>query len=173
MRIRHITTGLYLGVKEDSNDLCLLGKEEANLAATCFYLREVKDDNKVILEDKDLEVIGVPNVRYDDVTVIAQHMETGYWLSYKASTVRKKGVGMVEEKRLLLHEEGRMDDGVEFARFALCLHLMRLSRNLIALKVLPHALHVNLLGVRTRKRELRGLSASVPLSSTHSLLALR
>ena len=117
MRIRHITTGLYLGVKEDSNDLCLLGKDEANLAATCFYLREVKDDNKVILEDKDLEVIGVPNVRYDDVTVIAQHMETGYWLSYKASTVRKKGVGMVEEKRLLLHEEGRMDDGVEFARY--------------------------------------------------------
>ena len=96
MRIRHITTGLYLGVKEDSNDLCLLGKEEANLAATCFYLREVKDDNKVILEDKDLEVIGVPNVRYDDVTVIAQHMETGYWLSYKVSTVRKKGVGMVD-----------------------------------------------------------------------------
>ena len=26
MRIRHITTGLYLGVKEDSNDLCLLSK---------------------------------------------------------------------------------------------------------------------------------------------------
>ena len=116
MRIRHITTGLYLGVREDSTDLCLLAKDEATLAATCFYLREVKDDNKVILEDKDLEVIGVPNVRYDDVTVIAQHMETGYWLSYKASTVRKKGVGMVEEKRLMLHEEGRMDDGVEFAR---------------------------------------------------------
>ena len=58
------------------------------LSATCFYLREVKDDNKVILEDKDLEVIGVPNVRYDDVTVIAQHMETGYWLSYKAYQVK-------------------------------------------------------------------------------------
>ena len=50
----------------------MLFREEASLSATCFYLREVKDDNKVILEDKDLEVIGVPNVRYDDVTVIAQ-----------------------------------------------------------------------------------------------------
>ena len=40
------------------------------MAATCFYLREVKDDNKVILEDKDLEVIGVPNVRYDDVMML-------------------------------------------------------------------------------------------------------
>lgn len=116
MRIRHITTGLYLGVKEDSTDLCLLAKEESNLAATSFYLREVKDDNKVILEDKDLEVIGVPNVRYDDVTVIAQHMETGFWLSYKAYQVKKKGVGLVEEKRVILHEEGRMDDGCEFAR---------------------------------------------------------
>jgi ryanodine receptor 2 len=91
-------------------------REEANLAATSFYLREVKDDNKVILEDKDLEVIGVPNVRYDDVTVIAQHMETGFWLSYKAYQVKKKGVGLVEEKRVILHEEGRMDDGCEFAR---------------------------------------------------------
>ena len=43
-------------------------------------------------------------------------METGYWLSYKAYQVKKKNVGLVEEKRLLLHEEGRMDDGVEFAR---------------------------------------------------------
>ena len=76
----------------------------------------MKDDNKVILEDKDLEVIGVPNVRYDDVTVIAQHIDTGFWLSYKAYQVRKKNVGLVEEKRLILHEEGRMDDGCEFAR---------------------------------------------------------
>ena len=61
-------------------------------------------------------MIGVPNVRYDDVTVIAQHMETGFWLSYKAYQVKKKNVGLVEEKRLMLHEEGRMDDGCEFAR---------------------------------------------------------
>ncbi|XP_023320280.1 ryanodine receptor isoform X3 [Eurytemora carolleeae] len=116
MRIRHITTGLYLGVMEDGTDVRLLSKEEANLGATSFYLRDVKDDNKVLLEDKDLEIIGVPNVRYDDVSVIAQHIETGYWLSYKAYQVKKKGVGLVEEKRVLLHEEGRMDDGCEFAR---------------------------------------------------------
>ena len=91
-------------------------REEATLAQTSFYLREIKDDNKVILEDKDLEVIGVPHVRYDDVTVIAQHIETGFWLSYKAYQVKKKGVGLVEEKRVILHEEGRMDDGCEFAR---------------------------------------------------------
>ena len=34
----------------------------------------------------------------------------------KSYQVRKKGVGMVEEKQLILHEEGRMDDAVTFAR---------------------------------------------------------
>lgn len=58
-------------------------RDEATLSATSFYLREEKDDNKVILEDKDLEVIGVPLIKYGDSTVIMQHVETGLWLSYK------------------------------------------------------------------------------------------
>ena len=38
----------------------------------------------MILEDKDLEVIGSPAVvQYDDTTVILQHIESGLWLSYK------------------------------------------------------------------------------------------
>lgn len=58
-------------------------RDEATLSATSFYLREEKDDNKVLLEDKDLEVIGVPLIKYGDSTVIMQHVETGLWLSYK------------------------------------------------------------------------------------------
>ena len=30
--------------------------------------------------------------------------------------VKKKGVGLVEEKQIILHEEGRMDDAVAFSR---------------------------------------------------------
>jgi hypothetical protein len=30
--------------------------------------------------------------------------------------VKKKGVGLVEEKQVVLHEEGRMDDGLTFSR---------------------------------------------------------
>ena len=41
----------------------------------------------MILEDKDLEVIGSPNVvLYDDTTIIVQHIETGYWMSYKVGS---------------------------------------------------------------------------------------
>ena len=36
--------------------------------------------------------------------------------SQKTYQVKKKGVGLVEEKQLILHEEGRMDDAVTFAR---------------------------------------------------------
>ena len=82
MRIRHLTTGMYLGVSEQ-NDLCLLNRDDANLTNTCFYFREGKDDNKVILEDKDLEIIGSPSVIYDDCTVIVQHIDSGLWMSYK------------------------------------------------------------------------------------------
>jgi ryanodine receptor 2 len=46
-------------------------------------LRKEKDDEKKILEDKDLEVLGSPIIKYGDSTVIVQHVETGLWLSYK------------------------------------------------------------------------------------------
>ena len=55
-----------------------------SLSLEIFNSRAEKDDNKVILEDKDLEVIGSPAVvQYDDTTVILQHIESGLWLSYK------------------------------------------------------------------------------------------
>jgi hypothetical protein len=34
----------------------------------------------------------------------------------QAYETKKKGVGKVEEKQAVLHEEGKMDDGVEFSR---------------------------------------------------------
>jgi ryanodine receptor 2 len=42
-----------------------------------------KDDQKIILEDKDLEVLGQPVIKYGDSTVIVQHVESSLWLSYK------------------------------------------------------------------------------------------
>nr|XP_049707638.1 ryanodine receptor isoform X50 [Helicoverpa armigera] len=115
MRIRHITTGRYLGVN-DQNELYLVSREEATTASCAFCLRQEKDDQKQVLEDKDLEVIGAPIIKYGDSTVIVQHSETGLWLSYKSYETKKKGVGKVEEKQAILHEEGKMDDGLDFSR---------------------------------------------------------
>ena len=58
-------------------------REEANLASSAFYLRSEKDDQKIILEDKDLEVLGTPIIKYGDSTVIVQHVDSSLWLSYK------------------------------------------------------------------------------------------
>lgn len=76
---------VYFGTKVDFHFLNVLQKSrsEANLAVSAFYLRKEKDDEKKILEDKDLEVLGSPIIKYGDSTVIVQHVETGLWLSYK------------------------------------------------------------------------------------------
>lgn len=58
-------------------------REEATTASSTFFLRQEKDDQKTILEDKDLEVIGAPIIKYGDSTVLVQHSDTGLWLTYK------------------------------------------------------------------------------------------
>ena len=55
------------------------------MSVSAFYLRYEKDDQKVILEDKDLEVLGTPIIKYGDSTVIVQHVESSLWLSYKVN----------------------------------------------------------------------------------------
>lgn len=115
MRIRHLTTGRYLAVTEN-NELCLISRNEASISCSTFCLRHEKDDIKIVLEDKDLEIIGSPIIKYGDSTVIVQHSESGLWLSYKSYETKKKGLGKVEEKQAVLHEEGKMDDGLDFSR---------------------------------------------------------
>lgn len=62
-------------------------REEATTASSTFRLRQEKVDQKIVLEDKDLEVIGAPIIKYGDSTVIVQHCETLLWLSYKVNTL--------------------------------------------------------------------------------------
>lgn len=40
------------------------------------------------MEDKDLEVIGAPIIKYGDSTVLVQHSETGLWLTYKVKSIQ-------------------------------------------------------------------------------------
>ncbi|XP_023317849.1 ryanodine receptor isoform X1 [Trichogramma pretiosum] len=115
MRIRHLTTGRYLAVKEN-NELYLVDRNEATIESSTFWFRQEKDDQKIVLEDKDLEVIGTAIIKYGDSTVIMQHATTCLWVSYKSYETKKKGVGKVEEKQAVLHEEGKMDDGLDFSR---------------------------------------------------------
>lgn len=58
-------------------------RNEATIETSTFWLRQEKDDQKIVLEDKDLEVIGMPIIKYGDSTVIMQHSTTCLWVSYK------------------------------------------------------------------------------------------
>ncbi|XP_028968698.1 ryanodine receptor [Galendromus occidentalis] len=115
LRIHHITTGQYLSFNEDK-EVCLVPPEKATLSSTAFWLRKDKDDKKVQIDEKDEEVLGFPLVKYGDTTFFIQHQETSLWLSYKTYETKKRGVGKVEEKQVIMSEEGKMDDGLEFSR---------------------------------------------------------
>uniref|UniRef100_T1JNF8 Ryanodine receptor n=1 Tax=Strigamia maritima TaxID=126957 RepID=T1JNF8_STRMM len=118
LRIRHITTGQYLSLGEN-NEIYLVHRDQATVEATTFCLKHTKDDikgQKDALDDKDIEVLGQPLIKYGDTTVFLQHCATKLWLSYKSFETKKKGVGKVEEKQAILSEEGKMDDGIEFSR---------------------------------------------------------
>ena len=116
VRITHITTGRYLGINSQDNSICLIPREEATVPLTAFCFRSDKDDKKIEIDEKEEEVIGSPLIKYGDTSFIIQHLETGYWLSYRSYETKKRGVGRVEEKQAILSEEGKMDDWLEFSR---------------------------------------------------------
>ncbi|KAG9509881.1 Ryanodine receptor, partial [Fragariocoptes setiger] len=120
LRVRHITTGQYLGI-DDNQQLCLVGKHEAQIERTAFCLRANKDDAKAnkaqdTADDKDEQVIGAPSVKYGDSSFFLQHIDTQQWLSYRAYETKKRGIGRVELKQAILSAEGKMDDCLEFSR---------------------------------------------------------
>lgn len=115
LRIQHITTGRYLALN-DQNEICLVDRTEATVAATAFCLRTNKDEKRFVIDEKEEEVLGAPLIKYGDTSFFLQHVESGYWLSYRSYETKKRGVGRVEEKQAILSEEGKMDDGLEFSR---------------------------------------------------------
>jgi ryanodine receptor 2 len=115
LRIQHITTGRYLAMN-DQHEICLVDRVDASVAASAFCLRANKDEKKLIIDEKEEEVLGAPLIKYGDTSFFLQHVESGRWLSYRSYETKKRGVGRVEEKQAILSEEGKMDDGLEFSR---------------------------------------------------------
>ncbi|TPP59596.1 Ryanodine receptor 44F [Fasciola gigantica] len=115
VRLRHVTTGRYLGVDPNEAqgtghcEVFTLAPHEASEAATIFLLRPSKDDKKRMEEHGD-EGMGEPDLRLGETLTYLQHAESGRWLSYEAYETRKRGVGRVEEKKAVLLVEGHMDD---------------------------------------------------------------
>ncbi|KAK3094056.1 hypothetical protein FSP39_023525 [Pinctada imbricata] len=113
-RIRHVTSGRYLGVTQDKH-VVTLHRNKATEKAVTFILLQSKDEKKMA-EGREDEGMGKCDIKYGDTMVFIQHYDTGLWFSYVTSEVKKKGIGKVEEKRAVVLVEGHMDDGFTFSR---------------------------------------------------------
>jgi len=108
IRLRHITSGRYLGVV--NGEICVIHRDKANADAITFILIQTKDDKKTTPEILAEETMGAATIKYGDTLAYIQHAKTSYWLSYQTYETKKRGVGKVEEKKAALSEEGHMDD---------------------------------------------------------------
>nr|VZI27969.1 unnamed protein product [Spirometra erinaceieuropaei] len=122
VRLRHVTTGRYLGIIPQGGgassghiDVFLLPANEANNDSCVFYIKQTKDDKKKV-EDREQEGMGDPDVRLGETLIYLQHASTGWWLSYDSYETKKRGVGKVEEKKAVLLAEGHMDDVFSLVR---------------------------------------------------------
>ncbi|XP_052768471.1 ryanodine receptor 2-like isoform X9 [Mya arenaria] len=114
VRIRHVTSGRYLGITHDHNVVTVhRGKADEDTAS--FYLRQTKDDKKQSEGHED-EGMGKSDLKYGDSVAFFQHCSTGLWLSYQTFETKKRGVGRVEEKKAVMLVEGHMDDGITLSR---------------------------------------------------------
>uniref|UniRef100_A0A8C2FBL3 Ryanodine receptor 3 n=1 Tax=Cyprinus carpio TaxID=7962 RepID=A0A8C2FBL3_CYPCA len=115
-RLRHLSTGHYLGQTED-NGLILLDREKSDTTATAFCFRSSKE--KIDSGPKrDIDGMGVAEIKYGDSVCFIMHVSTGLWLSYQAPDAKSSRLGPLK-RRAVLSLEGHMDDGLTLQ---LCQH---------------------------------------------------
>ncbi|XP_062823289.1 ryanodine receptor 3 isoform X1 [Anolis carolinensis] len=112
-RLRHITTGQFLALTEDLG-LVLLDREKADTKTTSFCFRASKEKLESI-HKRDIEGMGVPEIKYGDSVCFVQHVASSLWLTYKAQDAKTTRLGPVKRK-VILHQEGHMDDGLTLQR---------------------------------------------------------
>ncbi|XP_055766737.1 ryanodine receptor 2-like isoform X2 [Salvelinus fontinalis] len=112
-RLRHVTTGKYLSIMEDKG-LLLMDKEKADVKSTAFCFRPSKE--KLDLgPKKEVDGMGVPDIKYGDSVCYIQHVDTCLWLTYQAMDAKCARMGGVQRKAIM-HHEGHMDDGLTLSR---------------------------------------------------------
>uniref|UniRef100_A0A8C4VEF0 Ryanodine receptor 3 n=1 Tax=Falco tinnunculus TaxID=100819 RepID=A0A8C4VEF0_FALTI len=112
-RLRHITTGKYLALNEDEG-LAMLEREKSDTTSTAFCFRELKEKQDSSLK-RDIDGMGVPEIKYGDSICFVQHVASALWLTYKAQDAKSARLGPLKRK-VILHQEGHMDDGLTIQR---------------------------------------------------------
>ncbi|XP_030626784.1 ryanodine receptor 3 [Chanos chanos] len=108
-RLRHLSTGHYLGQAEDGG-LVLLDRDKSDTKSTSFCFRPSKE--KVESGPKrDIDGMGVAEIKYGDSLCFIMHVASGLWLSYQSPDAKSSRLGPLK-RRAVLSLEGHMDDGL-------------------------------------------------------------
>ncbi|XP_072481377.1 ryanodine receptor 3 isoform X6 [Notamacropus eugenii] len=115
-RLRHITTGHYLALTEDQG-LILQDREKSDTKSTAFCFRASKEIKEKLdsSHKRDIEGMGIPEIKYGDSICFVQHVASGLWMTYKAQDAKTSRLGPLKRK-VILHQEGHMDDGLTLQR---------------------------------------------------------
>ncbi|XP_030630748.1 ryanodine receptor 2 [Chanos chanos] len=112
-RLRHVTTGKYLSLTDDKG-LLLMDKEKADVKSTAFCFRSSKEKLDSGFK-KEVDGMGVADIKYGDSVCYIQHVDTGLWLTYQSVDAKCARMGGVQRKAIM-HHEGHMDDGLTLSR---------------------------------------------------------
>uniref|UniRef100_A0AAX7TRD1 Ryanodine receptor 3 n=1 Tax=Astatotilapia calliptera TaxID=8154 RepID=A0AAX7TRD1_ASTCA len=112
-RLRHLSTGHYLALTEDRG-LVLQDRVKSDTTATAFCFRASKEKGDTGPK-RDIDGMGVPEIKYGDSVCFIMHVATGLWLSYQAPDAKSSRLGPLK-RRACLHSEGHMDDGLILQR---------------------------------------------------------
>ncbi|CAM4882414.1 unnamed protein product [Rotaria socialis] len=116
IRLRHITSGLYLAVITDESGpkVTCISKKNASPIAVTFEMKMSKE--KQVEENQEEDNLGVPTIKYGETIVFIRHVDSDLWISYETLELTIKGIGKVEEKRIIPAIEGHMDDCFRLVR---------------------------------------------------------
>uniref|UniRef100_A0A8C8BA44 Ryanodine receptor 3 n=1 Tax=Otus sunia TaxID=257818 RepID=A0A8C8BA44_9STRI len=103
----------YLALNEDEG-LAMLDREKSDTTSTAFCFRELKEKQDSSLK-RDMDGMGVPEIKYGDSICFVQHVASALWLTYKAQDAKSARLGPLKRK-VILHQEGHMDDGLTLQR---------------------------------------------------------
>ncbi|XP_068027217.1 ryanodine receptor 1-like, partial [Melanerpes formicivorus] len=112
-RLRHVTTGRYLALTDDSG-LAVVEAAQAHTKAAAFCFRATKEKLEVVAK-RDVEGMGTPEIKYGESLCFLQHSASGLWVTYAAADTKAMRLGLLKRKAML-HQEGHMDDALSLSR---------------------------------------------------------
>ncbi|CAB1339833.1 unnamed protein product, partial [Coregonus sp. 'balchen'] len=91
-RLRHLSTGHYLALTEE-HGLVLQEREKSDTKSTAFCFRATKEKIESGTKNRDIEGMGVAEIKYGDSACFVMHVATGLWLSYQAPDAKASRIG--------------------------------------------------------------------------------